>query len=214
MPDKMLLFPGCETILSPDSHLMLGMSLVAMNEQFKLFEADYSQNGYALLNEKIRPRIDGSDTPNLSLCELHRRHGKLGVDRATAFLSHCQSELLRTTMSAIRNYVEREELDVENTFFWLDYVTLRQGKDSNDFVPDFVTRIIGVIGKTVMLAHPWGSPGPVLRIWCVFELWSALKKRASLQVPGSRPCRSRHPPDNIDFRQSTLLLIEVQDTRR
>ena len=93
-------------------------------------------------------------------------------------MSHTQGEPLEATLSAMQRYLEEEGLDPETTYFWIDYMSLRQSKGTQR-----------LRARSCESNHQWrwhhvdgSAPVAVRRIWCTFELITTLDSGAAFKV--------------------------------
>lgn len=161
--------------------------------------------GYDLVTF-IRGWLEERGYEEFSVAEVMMAAGHPGVKPADFFLSHCQVELVQTTLDAMSMAGRRRRCSTPA--FFLDYFILRQCK-AGDFDPARVRRAIGEIGHTVVVldphVHPWPrshtltyQPEALHRLWCVFELYSSLATQATISGVYTLPGMQCLNPETIN----------------
>ena len=136
--------------------------------------------GYDLARA-IRNWLKAEGKTDKSVCEVLLEEGWPEVSRANCFYSHLQIPSVSVTVERIIELTCRshpELLPIEETFFWLDFLVLRQC--TNDFDLQKVRAIIKQVGRTCVeiLKERGGTTIslPYLkRSFCVFELFTSVE---------------------------------------
>lgn len=241
-------FPPPSEVRNHSNHLCLGLTIDAVKDflHHVQWPRDYVRNpedvnrngelqskcgrkqvmGYDLVTF-IRAWLEDKGYQEFSVAEVMMSAGHPGVKQADFFLSHCQVELVQTTLDAMSMAGRRRRCSTPA--FFLDYFILRQCK-KGDFDPANVRRAIGEIGHTVVVldphVHPWPrshaltyQPEALQRLWCVFELYSSLTTKATISgvytLPGMQclkpetinaisveDCKATHDQDKKDLLRS------------
>lgn len=173
----------------------------------------------------IRDWLERNNYTEFSVAEVMMAAGHPGVKQAALFLSHCQCELVSTTLNAM----SRASSFCGDTAFFLDYFILRQCQPG-DFDPIQVKDAIRRIGHTVVVLdphiHPWPvpvspntyKPEAIARVWCAYEMYCSLATGTMLSgvftfdgikcldpeagdVISIEDCQSRNPQDRITLLQ-------------
>jgi hypothetical protein len=87
--------------------------------------------------------------------------------------------------SALRCFVEVEELDEATTFFWMDTVSINQSHTRtypSEWWLDTFRSEVKRICWTLMVLVPWMDPTPLTRSWCLWELHATLATRSKFSV--------------------------------
>lgn len=238
--------PPATEVQSVQDHLCYGVTLDAVQDFLSFVEwphgyqrsfQDETQNG--VLRSKcgrkqvmgydlvafIRDWLERNDYSEFSVAEVMMAAGHPGVKQADLFLSHCQCELVSTTLNAM----SRASSFCGDTAFFLDYFILRQCQPG-DFDPIQVKDAIRRIGHTVVVLdphiHPWPvpvspstyKPEAIARVWCAYEMYCSLATETMLSgvftfdgikcldpeasdVISLEDCQSRNPQDKIKLLQ-------------
>lgn len=228
-------FPHASEVTKHPNHLRLGITIDAVKDFLHHvgWPRDYTRNpqdvnrndelqskcgrkqvmGYDLVTF-IRGWLEERDYEEFSVAEVMMAAGHPGVKPADFFLSHCQVELVQTTLDAMSMAGRRRRCSTPA--FFLDYFILRQCK-AGDFDPVRVRRAIGEIAHTVVVldphVHPWPrshtltyQPEALHRLWCVFELYSSLATQATISGVYTLPGLQCLNPE-------TIKAISVEDCK-
>lgn len=88
-------------------------------------------------------------------------------------------------ISALRNFVQSEELDEATTYFWMDTVSIDQSP-TREYPQDWWLNTfrseVKRISWTVMVLAPWNDPLPLTRSWCLWEVLATLATRSKFSV--------------------------------
>eukprot|EP01047_Picozoa_sp_COSAG01_P022841 COSAG01_NODE_1371_length_10547_cov_22.320827_5_plen_1287_part_00 len=112
--------------------------------------------------------------------------GSGGVGVATVFASHAWTFVFEELIAALR-YFEQQQRGAgrEPSFFWLDIFVVDENAAHtypSEWWQTSFTEAVGSIGHTALVLSPWRSPVPLRRAWCLWEIYSTLKKEAQLSV--------------------------------
>mmetsp|Transcript_15171 Transcript_15171/g.39005 ORF Transcript_15171/g.39005 Transcript_15171/m.39005 type:complete len:496 (+) Transcript_15171:377-1864(+) len=105
-----------------------------------------------------------------------------------ALLSYTWGYKVRTIIDALRSWAKsyRPE-DWKRTYIWICALCLNQHRmqtkwvEPGDLALEFRTRVEG-IGRILPLLAPWSAPLYVGRIWCLFELYTAIRNRHTVNI--------------------------------
>jgi tetratricopeptide (TPR) repeat protein len=140
-------------------------------------------NGYAnhfFINLWAKEGKEGQPGDGLAVCERLQKQGSPHVGEATHFVSWSLATPIATLLDALANFLERQGLREEDTFFWVcDYV-VRQ----TDVVPDLALLgdCVSAVGHTVLLMEPWHAPAPLQRAYCIKEIYYTQQSGAQFDV--------------------------------
>lgn len=181
-------WPPAGDVLPHEDHLTLGINADTAQRFFDAidFPAAYSRDETTLgwVTSGYGPDICGYDVcaavkqflkanyNPFSACEvmLHTKAFSGLVGKADVFLSHVQSELVETTLGALRPYNYYK--------FFIDYFALRQCQ--NDFTLPMVEEAIRTIGDTRVLCDPLHAPTVLKRTFCIFEMYATVAGKSKL----------------------------------
>jgi hypothetical protein len=107
-----------------------------------------------------------------SLAEYFKAKTPLVIGTPVGFISHAWQYNFRGMIDALVNYFG------EGAFVWLDFVCNNQHKAPNylfDWWSGTFKTAISRIGKTVMVLSPWNDPIPLIRGWCIWELYCTIE---------------------------------------
>jgi len=119
-----------------------------------------------------------------SVCERFHAEGSHYVGKATVFMSWWLGSSLEDVISALRRYLQQNNLDKDQTFFWVCDYCFRQTKLLRDDtpLPDKMKGVISALGRVVILLDPWHEPAPLKRSWCLWEVYVACSEKAVFDV--------------------------------
>jgi len=143
--------------------------------------------------EPVLIRVAGAD----ALCPRDGRRGAAFVDvvtgeenvgRATHMLSYTWGYAIGTVIESLCAWCEREQHDPRQTRAWMCCFCINQHRvveaqaagttvPFEEFRHEFESRVRG-IGKVLSLFGTWKLATYVTRVWCVFELYSAMELQA------------------------------------
>ena len=108
------------------------------------------------------------------------------VGPATAFLSYTWYYTLADTIAALNEWIKTTGRDPKRTYIWMDALCLNQHRISEQLSPELVAAEFGprveAIGRILPMLHPWDDPLYTNRAWCLFELYTAIQNRKSVDV--------------------------------
>ena len=98
------------------------------------------------------------------------------VGPATIFVSHAwQYKIAEQLIDAIEAYVEKNGLDEDSTYFWIDNLVVNQHDVGGTKPPDYWATTfrasVKAIGRTLLVLAPAVKPIPLTRAWCLFEIF-------------------------------------------
>jgi hypothetical protein len=108
------------------------------------------------------------------------------VGPSTAFLSYTWYYTLADTIAALDEWIKKTGRDPQRTYVWMDALCLNQHRISEQLSPELVAAEFGprveAIGRILPMLHPWDDPVYTNRAWCLFELYTAIQNRKSVDV--------------------------------
>lgn len=108
-----------------------------------------------------------------SYCDYLKSVDTFAVGRADVFISHAWQYKFWDLLRALETYFD-QDLDV---YLWIDIFCFNQHValelDFHWWSGTFQQAILS-FGKTVMVLAPWNDPIPLLRGWCVWELYCTI----------------------------------------
>ena len=108
------------------------------------------------------------------------------VGPATAFLSYTWYYTVADTIAALNEWIKTAGRDPKRTYIWMDALCLNQHRISKQLSPELVAAEFGprveAIGRILPMLHPWDDPVYTNRAWCLFELYTAIQNRTSVEV--------------------------------
>lgn len=108
-----------------------------------------------------------------------------------SFFFHCSLPRLRyytlaDTIAALEEWIKKTGRDPKRTYVWMDALCLNQHRISEQLSPELVAAEFGprveAIGRILPMLHPWDDPVYTNRAWCLFELYTAIQNRKSVDV--------------------------------
>jgi hypothetical protein len=103
--------------------------------------------------------------------------------------------------------------------FWIDVVSIDQHKVGGwpqEWWTTNFKEAIGLIGHTVMMLSPWGSPVPLTRAWCLWELHCTVEVGAAFSVclgPDEQAALEAALLDDCDALLNALAGIDVAEAQ-
>jgi len=141
------------------------------------------------LEEATGTEVDSKHSPvgTKSFCSLMLESPETAryVGKPTVFLSHAWSYKFVDLVGALRSFVDAQEEDAEQIFFWYDCFVIDEHATQSlpqDWWSGTVGQCIEMIGHTVMLLAPWDDPIPLTRAWCLWELYCTVKTSTKFSV--------------------------------
>ena len=140
---------------------------------------------------------------------------KLAADPATAhfiskpthFVSHAHTMGWEETLSSLESYVSKlPPEEVATMYFWIDGFAIDQHEcqysppsidDNSAAWAQTFEKAIRDMGQVVMVLNPWNDPLVLSRLWCLWELHSAISTGSIFRI-----CMS--PKQEVAFRSSLL----------
>eukprot|EP00929_Paragymnodinium_shiwhaense_P029581 TRINITY_DN16911_c0_g1_i2.p1 TRINITY_DN16911_c0_g1~~TRINITY_DN16911_c0_g1_i2.p1 ORF type:complete len:256 (+),score=46.48 TRINITY_DN16911_c0_g1_i2:765-1532(+) len=113
----------------------------------------------------------------LSVLEALRSQSCPGLgEHATRFFSYSRAspvlDVLLAMFGNVRTYSP-------GALWFFDIVNVRQAVEG-DCKPEVVEEVIANVGHTVLMLHPLRDPAALHRLWCVYEVVSTTKAKATL----------------------------------
>ncbi|CAE7491136.1 unnamed protein product, partial [Symbiodinium pilosum] len=110
--------------------------------------------------------------------------GKQHVGFSNYMLSYSWAYQVGDVVASLAQHCEKENQDPQSTYFWICCLCINQhqvievreqGEEVpfEDFRAEFQNRVQG-IGRVLALMIPWDKPVYASRVWCVFELFTAV----------------------------------------
>ena len=152
-----------------------------------LTNAEKSWYKHQYVNNETGEKRDTSPPGSSSYLDLLQKDPQTAVyvGRPTIFLSHAWTYKFRNLVAALRTYVDALPADAPPPFFWFDVFSIDEHA-TQQFTQEwwsttFMYAIEG-IGHTLMMLSPWDKPIPLDRAWCLWEMYSTHKTRATFSV--------------------------------
>ena len=174
----------------------------------------------------------GSSYAHWLLKDDMKHHGNNGGTKNTGpaqyVLSYAWSYKYIDIVNSLQDFCLTNNLDPEHTYVWMDLLCMNQHRlaqqqdtttmttadsegannDENGtkqrYIQDIFTNQLSKIGNMiVILAEPWKNPLYLNRIWCVFEMYTALRRGCQVHVI--------LPPGEKQMLTDQLLLQNSQD---
>ncbi len=122
--------------------------------------------------------------PNLSYCDILKSQNHPGVAVATVYISHSWSLSFLDLVDALDSHFGRGS----QVSVWFDLFCFNQHNAGSGF--EFWSAIIksatSTLSSTVLVLSPWRNPVSLSRAWCVYEVFSVMENKGSMQVAMSR----------------------------
>lgn len=141
--------------------------------------------------------IDGSPMVGAAAAAAHDVDGILhaaagaadNVGDATHMLSYSWTYAIGDIVDALVDFCDSNGLDPKRTYIWMDCFCVNQHPRKHDGPPRsgaggleaFETRVAS-IGHVLAMIAPWQNPDCLQRIWCLFELYTAIMKECHVTV--------------------------------
>jgi tetratricopeptide (TPR) repeat protein len=112
-----------------------------------------------------------------SLCVLWSAAGAATahmVGKPTHFLSHAWTYKFLNLVEALRSFVASQPEGSAPVFFWFDCFSIDEHATQSlprEWWGSTFKEAIRMIGQTVMMISPWSEPLPLMRAWCIWELY-------------------------------------------
>lgn len=106
------------------------------------------------------------------------------VGHATHMLSYTWGYTVKDIVDALSQYCQNAHLDPKRTYVWICAFCINQHRVKalqdvgqqvpfSEFQAAFASRVTN-IGTMIALMAPWENPKYLTRVWCVFEMFTAL----------------------------------------
>ena len=94
--------------------------------------------------------------------------------------------LINDVIAAIEEWCNAQKLNPKATYIWMDALCLNQHRIVKELTPEEVAQEFGprveAIGCILPMFHPWDNPLYTSRAWCLFELFTAIQNRATVDI--------------------------------
>jgi tetratricopeptide (TPR) repeat protein len=105
--------------------------------------------------------------------------------------------------------LEHPECDPAKTFFWVcDFCIRQTGGDTKADVGR-LGDMVRSIGHTVLFLDPWDAPAPLLRAWCLWEIYHSVDGAAGLDVVMSGEQQARFAAALVSDFDITMALSKI-----
>lgn len=203
------------------SHGQAGDPLLGLSVKFLLsdFMEDVRQAGfdtdstvvYDIEERVIRAKGAGRSCPRDGLqgcAYVDAVEGERMTGRATHMLSYTWAYRLRDIVDSLGSFCQSQSLSPSDTYIWICCLCINQhrvkeAQARNEHIPfhrfaaEFGSRVEN-IGNVLALMTPWKAPKYVSRVWCIFELSTALQ----LQDSGCQLDIIMPPSQAVEFAQA------------
>ena len=139
--------------------------------------------------ELVKPASAASGPMGLGSAYIDMLRGKSGreIGPSTVFVSHAWKYPFYVLVQAIEAWQREDPRQRDQSFYWIDIFC----KNQHDVVPDeidaeFLSSIRSAWDQYAMsptllfVVHPWPDPVALTRIWCLFELQTALMNASKI----------------------------------
>jgi len=164
----------------------------------------------------------GEEVEYLSYAELAFRTGQLDTrgrpafdKEATHFISHAWKYRFSLLVSALRNWIDSNDVVEDDQYFWVDAFVVNQHQAQEYPMEWWSTRFaaaVGEVGSTIMIAEPWEDPLPLKRVWVIWELYCTNQTGARLSLAMTKETESnfKHALTNsFETVQTVLSSVDV-----
>ena len=109
------------------------------------------------------------------------------TDTAQFFVSHAHQYQFLDTISALQNYLERNQ-DKSSTdsdpYIFFDIFCINQHRTSwsYEFLSNTFMSSIQQFGHTIVVMSPWNDPLPFTRAWCIYEAYCTSVTNSSYDI--------------------------------
>ena len=131
----------------------------------------------------VRHWLRSQGKAQMSVCEVLLEEGCVGVGPANTFYSHMQQPCVTACIASMRaaNLTFPKLHGKENeTYYWLDYLTLRQCRQ--DFNLPHIASAVGAAGLTLAEVDLAPDPSYLQRSFCIFEVYATVAAQNELLV--------------------------------
>ena len=120
-------------------------------------------------------------------------HGRDHVGGAIALLSYSWSYRILDVSEALQDWGQSSQRDPKGTYIWICSLCMNQHdferrllqcgatKGPDALQKEFGDRVVA-IGRILPMLAPWNDPGYIKRAWCLFELYTAIRKPEQVQI--------------------------------
>ena len=166
----------------PNNISRLGISL-SLLEEFKTVHSRRLlwKTTAEVCEEVVRPLTLSSKE---SMCDQLINERSFGVDVANVFVVHSWGNRFIDTVDAILYHFSGYERP-ESLFLWMDIFSVNQHAEPLVHVPDWsfkLQRLISLCQHTVLVMLPSLGPSPLVRAWCLLELFHTAETGSQFEV--------------------------------
>ncbi|CAB9510301.1 ANK [Seminavis robusta] len=158
-----------------------------LSKKSKFYEIEDLRAGSGFVREKGADVICPVDGKR-GAAYVHCLEGSDHVGCATHMLSWTWSYTVQDVVETLVGFCEQNRLDPRKTYIWICCLCMNQHRvaeardtSTDDFEKAFRGRVQG-IGRILVMMTPWGDPANLQRIWCIFEIFWAIKEGCHLAV--------------------------------
>lgn len=138
------------------------------------------------------------------------------VGKATVFVSYVWEYTFLDIVESLKEHFSNDS----NVIIWFDFFSNNQHDDTPkpyEWYRNIFQTAITKIGRTVVLLSPWEHPKPLLRSWCLFEIYCSLLNNVPLEFVMSSTERksflkSLRAPDGFDALKKMLAHVDVANS--
>jgi len=163
-------------------------------------------NGYGLLTSLIRPMTkDGK----ISLAELwsQKVSGRYkAFGKVTVFISHAWKTQFGSLVEAIASWERSQNFIEDVVYYFFDIFAINQWDPQRDLRA--TEKIIAEANALVLVLSPLSNPIPLSRVWCLFEIYTAIKNKTA--VMSALPDRERKKFQTWSMANSWHDLIDIE----
>ena len=138
-----------------------------------------AMNGYANQAAVARACVEGC-----SWVEVLEARGDTAVGKANVFVSWALGLHVGALIDALSRWLEAHPERDKDTFFWICNFCVQQTGIRSDAQANVerLNKTVRSIGHTLLFLEPWPPPAPLLRAWCLWELYHTADSGAALDV--------------------------------
>ncbi|CAB9523546.1 Kinesin light chain [Seminavis robusta] len=123
---------------------------------------------------------------------VHCLSGGENIGKASVMISYTWGYAIGDIVATLDDYCEANRLDPKHLYVWICCLCNNQhrivedrkaGKEVpfEEFRRIFYSRVTGV-GHVLPMMAPWNSPRYLTRVWCIFEIFTALKEGCQVSI--------------------------------
>ncbi|CAB9505254.1 Kinesin light chain [Seminavis robusta] len=185
----------------------------------RFYEIEDSRKETGFVREKGR-RVTCPRDGMLGASYVDSLQGRDHVGKSTHMLSWTWWYKVGDVVETLINFCEQRELNMKRTYIWICALCLNQHRimgtacaDAFNFEENFRSHVLH-IGHVIVMMTPWDEPQYLKRIWCIFELYTAMKNdvQISIVMPKQEEDRMTHELVGVQGKGINELYAVLQKT--